>query len=251
MSASLTVCGSAGTHVGPGRACSGYLVTAGQDRLLLDCGNGSLANVQRRCALTDLDAVVVSHCHPDHFADLYSLYYALRFHPDGPREVAVHAPAGAEQFVVQLLDGDREHTFGQVCRFRDAAAGGTLRVGDVTVTFFRANHPIETLAMRLEAGGAVIAYSADSHTSAELVECARGADLFVCDATWLERQRPLPGGIHMTGLEAGRTATEAGVDRLLLTHVIPANDAAEVAAEASRSFDGEILVARDLQEIEL
>lgn len=251
MTATLTVCGSAGTAVGPGRACSGYLLAAGDTRIVLDCGNGSLVNLQRRCALTDIDAVVVTHCHPDHFADLYSLYYTLRFHPDGPFHVNVHAPRGTQDFVMQLLAGDSEHMFADVCRFQDAAAGDTVAVGPFSLSFHKANHPIETLATRVEVSGVVIAYSADSHVTPALVECARDADLFVCDATWLERQRPLPVGIHMTGLEAGLTAAEARVRTLLLSHIFPANDPAEVAAEAARAFDGEILVAQDLQEIEL
>lgn len=251
MSATLTVCGSAGTAIGPGRACSGYLLTAGDTRIMLDCGNGSLANLQLRCGVTDLDAVVLSHCHPDHFADLYCLYYALRFHPDGTQTVPVHAPAGAEEFIVQLLGGDSQHTFGDVCRFGVTAAGDKLEIGPFALEFHEANHPVEALATRIVVGDKIVAYSGDSHVTPALVECARGADLFVCDATWLERQRPLPDGVHMTGLEAGRLAAEAGVATLLLTHVFPSNDPADVAAEASRVFDGEILVARDLQEIDL
>lgn len=247
----LTVCGSAGTHVGPGRACSSYLLTAGEHRVLLDCGNGSLANLQRRCAVDDLAAVVLTHAHPDHFADVYSLYYALRFHPDGPKQVRVHAPPGVESYVGQLLSSDSTHAFDEVCRFDAVAAGQTRSVGPMALRFYAANHPVETLAVRVEVAGVVVAYSADSHVTPALVECARDADLFVCDATWLERQRPLAPGIHMTGLEAGGIAAEAQVKRLLVTHVIPSLDPAEVAAEASRAFGGTVMVARDLQEIEL
>ena len=77
------------------------------------------------------------------------------------------------------------------------------------------------------------------------------ADLLLADATWLERDRPLPTGVHMTGFEAGRTAAEAGAKRLMVTHVYPSNDPADTAAEASTAYDGDILVAADLQEIVL
>jgi ribonuclease BN (tRNA processing enzyme) len=247
----VTVCGCAGTHVGPGRACSSYLVTAGGHRVVLDLGNGSLVNLQRVCDVADLDAVFLSHQHPDHFADLYSLYYALRFHPDGERRITGYAPAGTSEFIAQLLSTDSTEELRRIVAFEPVAAGDEARVGPIRLRFFPARHPIETLGARVEVGDVVIAYSADSAPSAEVVDCARAADLFICDATWLERQRPLPDGVHMTGAEAGRTAAEAGVKRLLVSHVLPTIDPVEVAAEAATTFGGEVLVARDLQEIPL
>jgi ribonuclease BN (tRNA processing enzyme) len=258
VSLTLHVCGSAGTHPGPGRACSGYLVTDGETadggagtRLLLDCGNGSLANVQRVCNLAELDAVLLSHLHPDHCVDLFGLYYALRFHPAGPQRVRVYAPAGAEEALSRLLGEEARRTFGEVCEFHTVAAGDAVEVGGLTVRLFAARHPIETLAARVEAGGRVITYSADTHVTDEVVAAARDADLFACDATWLARDDPFPAGIHCTGEEAGQMAAEAGASRLLVTHVVPSTNAAEVAAEASRRYDGEIVIAEDRLEVAL
>lgn len=256
MSLALHVCGSAGTHPGPGRACSGYLVIKsgrgdGGTRLLLDCGNGSLANVQRVCDVAELDAVLISHLHPDHFADLYGLYYALRFHPDGPREIDVYGPSGAEAFLAQLLGDDARSSFGEVCHFHSVAAGDAFGVGDLAVRLFAANHPIETLAARVEADERVIAYSGDTHVAADVVAAARDADLFACDATWLARNGPYPGGVHCTGEEAGQMATDAGAARLLVTHVVPSHNAAEVAVEAAGRYDGDIVIAEDGLEVVL
>ncbi len=247
----VTVCGSAGTHVGSGRACSSYLVTAGGHRLLLDIGNGSLANTQRVCDVAALDAVLVSHQHPDHFVDVYSLYYALRFHPEGQKTVAAYGPDGTAEFISQLLATDTTERLREVVRFEVVASGETVGIGPMQVTFYGANHPVPTLAARVETDDAVVAYSADSAPSDEIVACARDADLFICDATWLERMRPLPHDIHMTGAEAGRAAAAAGAKRLLITHVLPSLDPVEVAAEAAREYPGEVLIARDLQEIQL
>ena len=250
-SVTVTVCGCAGTHVGAGRACSSYLLTAGDHRVVLDLGNGSLANLQRVCDVADLDAVFLSHQHPDHFADVYSLYYALRFHPDGERRITGYAPAGTSEFVAQLLSTDSTEALRRIVALEPVAAGGDAWVGPVRLRFFEARHPIETLGTRAEVGDVVVAYSADSAPAADIVECAQAADLFICDATWLERQRPLPDGVHMTGAEAGRTAAEAGAKRLLVSHVLPTIDPVEVAAEAATTYDGEVLIARDLQEIVL
>ncbi|MGH8887280.1 MAG: MBL fold metallo-hydrolase [Egibacteraceae bacterium] len=244
----LVVLGSAGTYASRERACSSYLVEADGYRLLLDCGNGSLSRLQHRCDVAHLDAVLITHLHPDHFVDLYGLYYALRFHPDGMRSVPVCAPADAQRFVAQLLPLESAELLPVCCRFQAAKAGDALEFGPLRVRLFAAAHPVETLAVRVEHPGGVIAYSADSGPSPEIIACASGADLLLCDSTWLERQRPLPEGVHMTGAEAGRTAAAAGVGRLLVTHVFPRNDPAVVAEEAASEFGGPVLVAVDLEE---
>jgi ribonuclease BN (tRNA processing enzyme) len=226
--------------------CSSYLLETADVRVLLDCGNGSLSNLQRLYDVAQVDAVLLSHQHPDHFVDLYSLYYALRFHRDGPRTVPVYAPAGTQAHLAQLLGDDRD--FAQTCRFSEVAAGQTFEVGPVRLSLFAAAHPIETLAVRAEAGGTVIAYSADSGPTPQVAACARDADLFICDASWLERDGPHPPALHMTGAQAGRHAAEAGVGRLLCSHLVPGVEPTLVVAEAAESFPGQVLPAVDLQE---
>jgi ribonuclease BN (tRNA processing enzyme) len=247
----LVVLGSAGTHVARDRACSSYLVEADGYRLLMDCGNGSLSRLQRRCDVADVDAVLITHLHVDHFADVYSLYYALRYHRDGPRSVPVYAPRGAHDFIAQLLGSDPTGKLSDTCHFQAAHAGEELRLGPFRVALFAAAHPVETLAPRVMHPDGVIAYSADSGPSHEIVSCAREADLFLCDSSWLERHRPFPPDLHMTGWEAGQTAAQAGVAHLLVTHVFPSNDPTEVASEAASLFAGEVSVATDLQEFSL
>lgn len=242
----LTVLGCAGTHPGPARACSSYLVEYDGYRLLLDCGNGSLANLQQRIDVSAVDALLISHLHPDHFADLYGLYYARRFHTDGPLPLPVYAPAGAGAFIGQLLDSTDE--FHAVCRFTAGAAGDTLALGPLTVRLFPSSHPVETLASRVEADGRVLAYSGDSGPTPALADCARDADLLLCDATWLESAGPHPEGVHMTGAQAGALAAAANAAALMVTHVYPTTDRDRVAAEAAGAFDGTVLVARDLEE---
>jgi len=217
----------------------------------MDCGNGSLLRLQQHCAVTDVDAVLLTHMHIDHFADIYSLYYALRFHPEGNRTIPVYAPTGAYECVAQLLASDTTGNLSATCRFHILEAGDTLALGPLEVQLFAAAHPIETLAPRVTHPKGVIAYSADSGPSVEIVACGRDADLFVCDSSWLERQRPLPSDVHMTGMEAGRTAAQAGAGHLLVTHVFPTNDPTAVAEEAASVFGGHVSVATDLVEYTL
>ena len=247
----VTVLGSAGTHPGNGRACASYLVSAGDHHLLLDCGNGSMVNLMDAVDPAALDAVIISHLHPDHFVDLYALHYALRFHPDGEQAVDVYAPAGARELLTAVLLGEAADSFGKYCRMQVAAAGEQLQIGPFDVQLFAAAHPVETLASRITIDGRVIAYSGDSGASRELIACAQKADLFICDSTWVSRDAPFPPDLHMTGTEAGQHAALAGAERLMITHVYPQRRPDEVAAEAEQVYDGTVLIATDREEYEL
>ena len=248
MTVKFTVIGCSGTHPANGRVCSSYLIDDGRTRLLLDAGNGSLANLTRAIDLAELDGVVLSHLHPDHFVDLVAMTYALRFHPQGALQIPVWGPVGTREMLTRHLDPDSRDKLNDNLMVSEVAPGTRVGAGNVIAETFPSNHPAEAMSMRVRAGTSVIAYSGDSGGSDDLVTCARDADLFVCDATWAARSGPRPAGLHLTGEGAGRHAATAGARRLLVTHVSPYEDAQAVAAEAAAVYDGEILVADDLQE---
>lgn len=251
MSVRFTVIGSAGTHPSASRVCSSYLVRHEDTTLLLDMGSGSLHNLQKVIDLPDLDAVVISHLHPDHFVDLYALNYAMRFHPDSPGPIPVYGPAETHATVASMLPEESIERMAKLLHFTPAKAGQRLEVGALTIELFEMNHPTECIGSRITAGDTVISFTGDTAPTPQIEALGREADLLVIDATWLERQRPLPPDIHCTGLEAGIAATEAQAKRVMITHVSPYNDPAEVGAEAARAYDGEILLAVDLEEITL
>lgn len=241
----LTVLGSAGSHTGPGRACSGYLLQHADTTLLVECGNGSTAELQRHVGFADIDAVLISHRHVDHCIDLIGMFYALRFHDAGPRRIDLYAPEGVVETLTGLLSDDSRMEFGAVFRSHVVDAGDTLSIGDVEVELFRSVHPPPTVSMRFAAGGRVLAYSADSAGGPELVAAARGSDLFLCEATWQGDADQWPEGIHLTARGAGQIATEADVGRLLLTHVIGSADLAVSLAQARETFAGDVELAAD------
>ncbi len=247
----VTVLGSAGSHPGNGRACSSYLISADDHHLLLDCGNGSVANLMDAVDPADIDAVIISHLHPDHFVDLYGLHYALRFHRDGAKKVDVHAPAGARELMTSLLLGDAGESFTRHLPLHVVAAGDLLDIGPFDVELFAANHPIETVASRVTVDGRIVAFSGDSGRTDELIACADSADLFICDSTWVSRDAPFPEGVHMTGTEAGQHASAAGAERLMVTHVFPQREPEQAAADAETVYDGYVWVAVDREEYEL
>ncbi len=245
----LTVLGCAGSHTGIGRACSGYLVQAGGTSVLLDAGNGATANLQRLLPLRDLDAIVVSHRHVDHCVDLVGCFYNLRFDPEFDGQVPFYAAAEVFGTLTGLLSGDSPMVFADIFAHRQVGHGDRAEVGSLDLSFARSIHPPPTVSVRVEVGGSTLAYSADSAGGEDLVRIARGADLFLCEATWTGDAEDYPPGIHLTATDAGKVATEAGVGSLVLTHIAGATDRDRVLEEASATFDGPVSLADDLDHI--
>ena len=235
----LTVLGCAGTFPGPSSPCSGYLVEQDGYRLVLDLGAGSLGNLQRHCDLLDVDAIYITHLHADHCIDLVAYFYARRFHPRGmPPRLPVLGPAGTAHRIGSAFEEPPVDGLDEVYDFQERGPG-TVQLGPFTVTSTVVSHPVECHGLRIEAGGKVLTYSGDTAVCPQLVELARDADLFLCEASWPSVPTP-PEGIHLTGREAGQHATLARAKRLLLTHLMPFHDPQAMLAEAKETFDGHI-----------
>ncbi|MDA8316324.1 MAG: MBL fold metallo-hydrolase [Actinomycetota bacterium] len=242
----VTVLGSAGSYPAPGRACSSYLVEDQGYRLLVDCGNGSVANLLQRVRADSIAAVVITHRHVDHMADLVGLYHLLRFHGGRKERLPVYAPSAVLEVMEALLPGD--DALHDVCRFETVHAGHRLSLGPLDVSLFAADHPVETVAMRVESAGGRLAYSADSGPTPELARCAAGADLFLCESTWAVPIAGRPAHLHLDAREAGEIAAHAGVGSLVLTHVAYPGTGARAVREARATFGGTIIEACDLHD---
>ncbi len=251
MTVRLTVLGSAGSHTGAGRVCSGYLLEADGVTLLLDAGNGATANLQRLHRLADLDAIVISHRHIDHCIDLVGGYYNLRFDPDFSGRMPLYAAAEVHELLTGMLSNDAPMSFDDLFAHQQVGHGDEVTVGPARLRFARSVHPVPTVSIRVEVEGATVVYSGDSAGGPDLVEIARGADLFLCEATWSGDPDQYPPDIHLTGAQAGAIAAEAGVSRLVLTHIAGATDRDAVLAEARAAFDGPVQLAEDLASYEV
>jgi ribonuclease BN (tRNA processing enzyme) len=239
----LTVLGCAGSFPGPESACSAYLVEAQGFRLLIDFGSGSLSALQRYSDLYAIDAIMLTHLHCDHMLDACTYIVVRRYGPDGPQPpVPVYAPLGAAERISAAYSADNE-SLDDVYTFYGLQPG-TFPIGPFTVTVDRVNHPIETYGVRVEQGGRVLAYSSDTAPSEALVRLAAGADLFLCEASYLDGMNN-PPDLHLTGREAGEAATKADVGRLLLTHLVPAwGSEASTVESACAAYAGPVEVVR-------
>jgi ribonuclease BN (tRNA processing enzyme) len=212
--------------------------------MLLDIGSGAVGMLQRYHAFLDIDAICISHLHPDHCLDLCVYWIARTFAPHGAQpKIPVYGPAGTAHHMARAYGLDPEPGMRATFDFRDLLPT-TFEIGPFTVTTARMNHPVETFAFRIEHEGRVVVYSGDTATSAELVDLARGANIFLCEASFLDHpDRPLAAQ-HLTAKEAADHAMRAGVEMLVLTHLLPWNDAGRSLTEAKESdFSGVIELA--------
>jgi ribonuclease BN (tRNA processing enzyme) len=244
----ITVLGKSPAWQDPGGACSGYLVEAGDRCVLLDCGNGVFGKLREARAFTDVCAVVISHLHADHFADLipyaYALSYSHQARAAGSRP-ALYAPPGARETFRRVTGAwQAEELIEQAFELHEYDAAQELALDPLRLRFHEVPHFIRTHAVQIRAEGASFTYGADCSPNEAIVAFARGSDLLMLEAT-LEQPEEAGCRGHLTPAEAGEHARRAGARRLVLTHMSSDHDLAWVREEAERAFGGPVELARE------
>lgn len=254
----LTVIGCTGSMSGPASPASSYLIQAtGTDdagprvfSVLLDLGPGAFGQLMNYLDPRDVDLVVLSHLHADHMADMIGYHVFRRWYPTGALgPVDVLAPPDAVDRV-RGVGGDGPHEdFSADFTFHPHRPGTVVEVGPMRIESFPVLHPVEAYAVRVTGpsssgdGEVCITYSGDTDACSGLVDAAREADLFLCEAGFVEG-RDTVRGIHLTGERAGEMAAQAEARHLVLTHIQPWTDAQDVAQAAAGRFLGGVEVAR-------
>jgi ribonuclease BN (tRNA processing enzyme) len=242
-----------------GGACSGYLIQAGETTVLLDCGNGVFAKLRERVDYVDVDAVILSHLHADHWLDLIPYAYALVYAPkqqpvpvhtwpgtDTPARPRLIAPPGARETFRQVVGAwGNEDLVELAFRIEEYEPGATVEVGEIRASFHPVPHFIDTFAVNVSSDGTgKLTYSADTRPGEEIVEIARDADLLLVEGTL---PRPERTGIrgHLTPEEAGEHAKRAGAKRVVITHISDELGDEWAREQAERGFGAPVEVARE------
>jgi ribonuclease BN (tRNA processing enzyme) len=245
----ITVLGGCGAWPTASQACSGYLVEHDGFRLVLDPGYATLPQLLRYAAAEQVDAVLISHGHPDHCADLNPLLRARALGEASPPALPVHTLPGAVDAVL-ALDNPRMLADAYVlCEF---TAGHRFEVGPFRVDTWALPHFVPNAGMRLTAGGRVLAYTGDTGPSPDIAVLARDADVLLAEATFPEQMAPGHDARYLsTARQAGEDAARADAGRLVLTHLWPGTDRLAARAAARRAYAADLDIAAPRLTIDL
>ncbi len=249
----LTVLGCWAPFPRAGGACSGYLLQDGGANILLDIGHGTFGRLLHFVHYADVRAAIITHLHPDHYADLHCLRHATRsafreklriqrvklFLPADPQPAFFELTAGAEAFFdIIPIESLPEEEVPPGLRARCA------EVGQVKIFFLPVKHSLPAYAVGVEGSGYLV-YSGDAAPGEELTAFAEKAGIFLCEASGLDKDAEVFRDVHMTARQAGELAARAKVKELIITHFFPEYDLGELYAQAQEGYGGAVEVARE------
>ncbi|UXH45824.1 MBL fold metallo-hydrolase [Rossellomorea vietnamensis] len=242
----LTVIGQWGGYPKAGEASTGYLLEANGFKLLIDCGSGVLSHLQHHIEATELDAVLLSHYHPDHVADIGVLQHALLiqyFLGKNEGTLPVYAHREDQQ-------GFNSLTYKDLMTAHEYTEDSSLSVGPFTVTFVKSKHPVPCYGMRIEADGKSLFYTADSAFREEFISFGQDADVLLCECNFYGDMDASNAG-HMTSLDAGKLAQKTGARNLILTHLPHFGDLEQLITEAKTVYSGHVSLAKKDMVVEI
>jgi ribonuclease BN (tRNA processing enzyme) len=244
----ITVVGSGTVVPRLERRQSCVVVEAGGEMLVFDLGSGAVRGMLG--AGLDpfaVDRVYFTHFHPDHTVDVVPLLFSIKYGAEEERSHPLHltGPEPFERFWSLVIDAWGEWMVGdyplEVSEIPHEHPS-PLDLPGGRLSWSPAVHRPESIAYRLDGAGGGFVYTGDTEYSESVVELARGAHTMLIECSFPD-DSPVPG--HLTPRGVARIASEAGVRRVVLTHVYPAADDLDLPAEVGRGYDGEVVVARD------
>jgi ribonuclease BN (tRNA processing enzyme) len=235
----LIVLGANGTWPQEGGALSGYLLRQDGFNLWVDCGSGTMANLQKYIGIGDVDAMIITHEHADHCVDVYPLFYARYYGGQGADHMPLYIPKGFGGRLNGLLSDESAIAFREGFDVREVQAGDRFEVGPFRIMASAMSHlGLPALGFRIENDGTSLSYTGDTGPTSELVELARGCDVLLAEATYQDADEL--SSFHLSSRQAAEHARDAGVGRLVLTHILPTRDPAESIRQAAATYGGPI-----------
>jgi len=232
------------------RNSPGYCLEAEGCMVLVDCGSGTLLQLERAGkSYKEIDAIFITHRHPDHFADLMPLIHALFYTPGFKRRKDLHIVASAgfisyyEKAVASILGPPQDFSI-HMTEIDDK-----FDLGPFNVFAKKTVHSPDSLAYRFEHDDRSAVFTGDADYEQGLITFSKKAGLLIADCSFPDAEK-VKG--HLTSGECGLIAQKAGVRKLLLSHIYPSDipDTGRVS-EAQGVYKGEVILAEDLMQIEI
>lgn len=240
MTLRLEVLGSAGSWPAPDLPSSGFVVSDDDTRIVVDLGFGTMPRLSDPL---DVDAIVLSHRHPDHCADVLALYQLWAHGPERRAGVPLVAPQSAIDSLAAFVGADPGHRFWEVFAPDPVTHGDARRIGTLSFEFVGVDHSVPAVGMRATSGERSVFFTGDTGLAGDWWTAVGRCDTVLSEASW---QGDGDGGDftqHLTAVQAGELAKRIGAERLVLTHLKPGLDPVRSVAEAQTTFPGEVLHA--------
>jgi ribonuclease BN (tRNA processing enzyme) len=228
----IIVLGSNGPYPSKNGACAAYLIRENGKNIVIDMGPGVLASLQNYIKPWEIDLLILTHLHYDHFSDIFSLKYSLdiaKFFGERTTPLKVYLPEVPEK-ERNLI------SFESVIETNNLSEATKLNIDNLSFEFFRTNHPIPCYGIVLRKGQDKVCFSSDTADFSQLEDYNKGAKLFFCEAVYYQEDVEKGYPNHMSSMEAAFRAKNGIVDKLLLTHIHPEVDKERLLKEAKDIF---------------
>lgn len=239
----FTVLGSSGTYPTPTNPASSYLVEAEGASIWCDAGSGGFQALASVVDPTDIDAIVISHRHPDHCVDLFAAFHALTYRPEPVRGVPLFAHRSVIDHVLGFLGADTDHVIHSTFEIRCIESGDRWSAGEIDMRAVAMDHSVPTLGFGFESGGRRAFYTADTGPNGTWVDEVGPVDLLVSEASFQGDDGDGEYRQHLTARQAGRIASRIGATRLVLTHIPPHLDPLTSVREAEMTHGRTVMAA--------
>lgn len=238
----ITVLGKYGPFPAPGGACSGYLIKEKDTNILLESGSGVISRLQQIVDIENLDAVVISHLHGDHMADMIILRYLIQLRTKKCRYGELRLPVYLPNQPKDIFESIKDETCFNVIPIDE---NSKLQIGDLSIDFDKACHPVPSYSMKIKSDDKTLVYTADTCWHDDIVDFCSDADLLVAETGMLESERD-GNTVHLTACEVGLLAKDTNAKQLLATHFYPDTSEKDIKNEIIENYP-DVIMAQEMK----